>query len=185
MVGGHLCRRILVVKDVDDDDELNINPPTPCQIGKRPPAPKPKRESAGHQGVAGGGYASLKMLATTCRFPRRSTTDARTSLRMHSTITKPAHSDRPDERATSTDASRTVCSTVADTPVPNTRVSWWAVFGAWCCGVALLARSRGSWPIHQEKFPESPVDFHSRSELNGGFWGWLLAEAASTAPVPL
>ena len=26
----------------DDDDELNINPPTPCQIGKRPPAPKPK-----------------------------------------------------------------------------------------------------------------------------------------------
>ena len=24
-----------------DDDELNINPPTPCQIGKRPPAPKP------------------------------------------------------------------------------------------------------------------------------------------------
>ena len=34
----------------------NINPPTPCQIGKRPPAPKPKRESAGHQGVAGGGY---------------------------------------------------------------------------------------------------------------------------------
>ena len=39
------------------DDELNINPPTPCQIGKRPPAPKPKRESAGHQGVAGGGYA--------------------------------------------------------------------------------------------------------------------------------
>ena len=30
----------------DGDDELNINPPTPCQIGKRPPAPKPKRESA-------------------------------------------------------------------------------------------------------------------------------------------
>ena len=26
----------------DDDDELNINPPTPFQIGKRPPAPKPK-----------------------------------------------------------------------------------------------------------------------------------------------
>ena len=26
----------------NDDDELNINPPTPCQIGKRPPAPKPK-----------------------------------------------------------------------------------------------------------------------------------------------
>ena len=23
-----------------DDDELNINPPAPCQIGKRPPAPK-------------------------------------------------------------------------------------------------------------------------------------------------
>ena len=43
-------------KNGDDDDELNINPPTPCQIGKRPPAPKPKRESAGHQGVAGGGY---------------------------------------------------------------------------------------------------------------------------------
>ena len=42
-----------------DDDELNINPPTPCQIGKRPPAPKPKRESAGHQGVAGGGYIRL------------------------------------------------------------------------------------------------------------------------------
>ena len=41
---------------LDDDDELNISPPTPCQIGKRPPAPKPKRESAGHQGVAGGGY---------------------------------------------------------------------------------------------------------------------------------
>ena len=39
-----------------DDDELNINPPTPCQIGKRPPAPKPKRESAGHQGAAGVGY---------------------------------------------------------------------------------------------------------------------------------
>ena len=43
----------------DDDDELDINPPTPCQIGKRPPAPKPKRESAGHQGVAGGGYLLL------------------------------------------------------------------------------------------------------------------------------
>ena len=39
-----------------DDDESNTNPPTPCQIGKRPPAPKPKRESAGHQGAAGGGY---------------------------------------------------------------------------------------------------------------------------------
>ena len=38
------------------DDELNINPPTPRQVGKRPPAPKPKREPAGHQGVAGGGY---------------------------------------------------------------------------------------------------------------------------------
>ena len=34
------------------DGELNANPPTPCQIGKRPPAPKPKRESAGHQGLA-------------------------------------------------------------------------------------------------------------------------------------
>ena len=42
--------------DDDDDDELDINPPKPCQIGKRPPAPKPKRESAGHQGVAGGGF---------------------------------------------------------------------------------------------------------------------------------
>ena len=41
---------------LDDDGELNTNPPTPCQISKRPPAPKPKRESAGHQGVAGGGY---------------------------------------------------------------------------------------------------------------------------------
>ena len=41
-----------------DDGELNTNPPTSCQIGKRPPAPKPKRESAGHQGVAGGGYKS-------------------------------------------------------------------------------------------------------------------------------
>ena len=42
---------------IADDDELNINPPTPpCQIGKRPPAPKPKRESAGHQGAEGGGY---------------------------------------------------------------------------------------------------------------------------------
>ena len=39
-----------------DDDELNINPPTSCKIGKRPPAPKPKREPAGHQGVASGGY---------------------------------------------------------------------------------------------------------------------------------
>ena len=39
-----------------DDDELNTNPPTPCQISKRPPAPKPKREPAGHQGAAGGGY---------------------------------------------------------------------------------------------------------------------------------
>ena len=38
-----------------DDDGLNTNPPAPCQIGKRPPAPNPKRESAGHQGVAGGG----------------------------------------------------------------------------------------------------------------------------------
>ena len=28
-------------RSIDDDDELNINPPTPCQIGKRPPAPKP------------------------------------------------------------------------------------------------------------------------------------------------
>ena len=37
-------------------DELNTNPPTPHQIGKRPPAPKPKREPAGHQGAAGGGY---------------------------------------------------------------------------------------------------------------------------------
>ena len=44
------------VTQLRDDDELNINPPTPCQIGKRPPAPKPKRESAGHQGAAGGGY---------------------------------------------------------------------------------------------------------------------------------
>ena len=44
-----------------DDDELNINPPTPCQIGKRPPAPKPKRESAGHQGVAGGGCTFFKL----------------------------------------------------------------------------------------------------------------------------
>ena len=26
---------------VDDDDELNINPPTPC-LGKRPQRPKPK-----------------------------------------------------------------------------------------------------------------------------------------------
>ena len=34
-----------------DDGELNTNPPTPCQIGKRPPAPKPKRESAGHHGA--------------------------------------------------------------------------------------------------------------------------------------
>ena len=42
----------------DDDAELDINPPAPCQIGKRPPAPKPKREPAGHQGVAGGGYDS-------------------------------------------------------------------------------------------------------------------------------
>ena len=25
----------------DDDDELSIDPPTPFQIGKRPPAPKP------------------------------------------------------------------------------------------------------------------------------------------------
>ena len=44
---------------VDDDDELNTNPPTPFQIGKRPPAPNPKRESAGHQGVAGGGYSPI------------------------------------------------------------------------------------------------------------------------------
>jgi hypothetical protein len=27
-----------------DDDELVINPPTPCQIGKRPPAPKTRRK---------------------------------------------------------------------------------------------------------------------------------------------
>ena len=27
-----------------DDDELNINPPAPCQIGKRPPAPKKTRD---------------------------------------------------------------------------------------------------------------------------------------------
>ena len=44
-----------------DDDELNTNPPTPCQIGKRPPAPKPKRESAGHQGVAGGGCGATSI----------------------------------------------------------------------------------------------------------------------------
>ena len=31
-----------------DDDELNTNPPTPCQIGKHPPALKPKIEPAGH-----------------------------------------------------------------------------------------------------------------------------------------
>ena len=37
------------------DELINTNPPTPCQISKRPPAPKPKGESAGHQGVAGGG----------------------------------------------------------------------------------------------------------------------------------
>ena len=24
----------------DDDDELNINPPTPCRFGKHPPAPE-------------------------------------------------------------------------------------------------------------------------------------------------
>ena len=29
------------------------------KIGKRPPAPKPKRKSAGHQGVAGGGYDAV------------------------------------------------------------------------------------------------------------------------------
>jgi hypothetical protein len=28
------------------DDELNINPPTPCQIGKRPPEPKTQQKSA-------------------------------------------------------------------------------------------------------------------------------------------
>ena len=44
-----------------DDDELNTNPPTPCQIGKRPPAPRPKGESAGHQGVAGGGHNKAKL----------------------------------------------------------------------------------------------------------------------------
>ena len=32
---------------------LIANPPTPCRIGKRPPAPE---KSAGHKGVAGGGY---------------------------------------------------------------------------------------------------------------------------------
>ena len=51
-------KRVKRIKETNDDDELNINPPAPCQIGKRPPAPKPKRESAGHQGVAGGGYKS-------------------------------------------------------------------------------------------------------------------------------
>ena len=27
----------------DDDDELDINHPTPCQIGKRPPAPNTQK----------------------------------------------------------------------------------------------------------------------------------------------
>ena len=48
--GGLLLRAVLrrgavvVVLGRRDDDELNINPPTPCQIGKRPPAPKPKEK---------------------------------------------------------------------------------------------------------------------------------------------
>ena len=51
-----------------DGDELNTNPPAPFQICKRPPATKPKRKSAGHQGVAGGGYTITSFIP-----PRRKT----------------------------------------------------------------------------------------------------------------
>ena len=53
------------------DGELDINPLTPCQIGKRPPAPKPKRESAGHKGVAGGGYQKQRKHTHTNDTPGR------------------------------------------------------------------------------------------------------------------
>ena len=38
-----------------DDDELVMNPPTPCQIGKHPPAPKIRPTNKGHmvEGVGG------------------------------------------------------------------------------------------------------------------------------------
>ena len=45
----------MAIKDViNDDDELNINPPTPGQIGKRPLAPNPPaiRESQA-EGICG------------------------------------------------------------------------------------------------------------------------------------
>ena len=58
--GASRTRRFMMMMSYAD--ELNINPPTPCQIGKRPPAPKPKRESAGHQGVAGGGYRTRRFI---------------------------------------------------------------------------------------------------------------------------
>ena len=70
---SYFIRPITQEQSHDDDDELNINPPTPCQIGKRPPAPKPKAESAGHQGVAGGGYnsrtISYRRSVFRCQFP--------------------------------------------------------------------------------------------------------------------
>ena len=53
-----------------NDDELNTNPPKPCQIGKRPPAPKPKGESAGHQGVAGGDYGGIGKALGVSAHPR-------------------------------------------------------------------------------------------------------------------
>ena len=40
-----------------DGDGLAVNPPTPCQIGKHPPAPKKK--PAGQQGANGGGHNFL------------------------------------------------------------------------------------------------------------------------------
>ena len=41
----------------NDDDELNINPPTPCQIGKRPSAPRKPKGKPGRPfvGADGGG----------------------------------------------------------------------------------------------------------------------------------
>ena len=41
----------------DGDSELAVRPPTPCRIGKHPPAPK--KEPAGQQGANNGGHKNM------------------------------------------------------------------------------------------------------------------------------
>ena len=51
--GRHTRKRLGFTHVKPVDDELVVNPPTPCQIGKHPPAPK---KTTGQQGAHGGRY---------------------------------------------------------------------------------------------------------------------------------